>query len=194
MGKVSDNLNPKLILVEGSTPSSPSSGQQKIFIDSVDHKLKRVNSSGVVTTIEGGGSGGGFSSYSSYTPALTATTTNPTLGSGSSAVGDYAQDNKVVVGNFEITFGSSGVAAGSGTYLVSLPVNADTTFSVRHIGSAQVYHNATGQIINVMIHLNATGTAKIYYPGAPGGLMTNSVPFTWSTGDLIFGSFTYRAA
>lgn len=57
MTKVDDNLFPKLILVEGTAPSSPSAGDQTLFIDSADHKLKRKNSSGTVTTIEGGGGG-----------------------------------------------------------------------------------------------------------------------------------------
>lgn len=60
----SNNPFPKVILVEqGSTPSSPSSGDQKLFIDSDDHHLKRVDSLGNVVDIEGGtvstgGSGG----------------------------------------------------------------------------------------------------------------------------------------
>lgn len=52
MTKASDNLFPKVLIVEGTAPSSPSSGDQALFIDSADHKLKRKNSSGAVTTIE----------------------------------------------------------------------------------------------------------------------------------------------
>src|SRR5689334_7044714 len=53
MAKGSDNQFPKVILTEqGSTPANPSAGDQKIFIDSSDHKLKRVNSSGTVTALE----------------------------------------------------------------------------------------------------------------------------------------------
>lgn len=57
MAKASDNLFPKLLVVEGSAPASPAAGGQALFIDSADHKLKRKNSSGTVTTIEGSGSG-----------------------------------------------------------------------------------------------------------------------------------------
>lgn len=59
MAKASDNTFPKLIVSEGTTPSSPAAGSQKLFIDSADHKLKRVNSSGTVTTVEGSGGGSG---------------------------------------------------------------------------------------------------------------------------------------
>jgi hypothetical protein len=53
MAKASDNPFPSVLVVEGSAPSSPSAGNQRVFIDTADHKLKRVNSSGTVTTIEG---------------------------------------------------------------------------------------------------------------------------------------------
>ena len=49
----SDNEFPKIILVEqGSTPATPAAGTQKLFIDSADGKLKRVDESDTVTAIE----------------------------------------------------------------------------------------------------------------------------------------------
>jgi hypothetical protein len=78
MAKASDNEFPKLILVEGSAPTSPPAGRQDLFIDSADHKVKRVDSSGTVTTIEGGGSSsGGIIAVHSYSPA-TQQTYSPT--------------------------------------------------------------------------------------------------------------------
>lgn len=59
--------------------------------------------------------------WTAYTPALTAATTNPTLGTGSSATGSYLQVGKFVVATGRIAFGTSGVAAGSGRYSISLP-------------------------------------------------------------------------
>lgn len=66
MPRGSDNIYPHVLVSEGSAPSASSSGtypgiasgDQALFIDSADHKLKRVNSSGTVTTIEGSGGGG----------------------------------------------------------------------------------------------------------------------------------------
>jgi hypothetical protein len=52
MAKASDNVFPKLIVAEGTTPASPAAGQQKLFIDSSDHKFKRVDSAGTVTQVE----------------------------------------------------------------------------------------------------------------------------------------------
>lgn len=48
-----NNLSPYLTLVEGTEPSAPAAGQQRVYIDSTTHKLKRTNSSGTDTTIEG---------------------------------------------------------------------------------------------------------------------------------------------
>lgn len=74
MAKASDNRFPKLIVTEGTTPASPAAGDQKLYIDSADHKLKRVNSTGTVTSIEGGGSGIlAVTSYAPGTPASPST-------------------------------------------------------------------------------------------------------------------------
>lgn len=55
MTKFEDNLSPYLTAVEqGSTPATPGSGNQKLFIRTSDHLLCYVNSSGTVTTVGGG--------------------------------------------------------------------------------------------------------------------------------------------
>lgn len=57
--KASDNKYPKVILTEqGSTPSNPDAGDQKLFIRTSDHALCLVNSSGSVSAV--GGTGGGY--------------------------------------------------------------------------------------------------------------------------------------
>jgi hypothetical protein len=53
MAKGSDNPFPSVLVVEGTVPSSPAAGRQRVYIDSADSALKRVNSSGTVTLIEG---------------------------------------------------------------------------------------------------------------------------------------------
>lgn len=59
MAKASDNQFPKVILTEqGSTPATPAAGDQKIFIDSSDHHLKRVDEADAVVDIEAGGGTG----------------------------------------------------------------------------------------------------------------------------------------
>lgn len=52
MAKGSDNVFPKLILVETAAPGSVASGNQAAFIDPVDHLLKLKSSAGVITILE----------------------------------------------------------------------------------------------------------------------------------------------
>lgn len=134
MAKASDNVFPKLIVSEGTVPASPSAGQQKLYIDSADHKLKRVNSSGAVTTIEGGSGGGG--SAETYDAAASAaltgivhrwkfddasgTTVADSVGSLPLTMsGTYTRHTASLLG-FGTTFGAS--AAATSTGLGSIPV------------------------------------------------------------------------
>lgn len=50
MTAASDNIFPKLILVEGAAPASPAASDFKLYVDSSDHLLKMKNSAGTVTT------------------------------------------------------------------------------------------------------------------------------------------------
>lgn len=63
MAKASDNEFPSLLVKEGSAPSSPAAGDQRVYIDSADHQLKRKNSSGTVTVVEGGLADQGIITY-----------------------------------------------------------------------------------------------------------------------------------
>jgi hypothetical protein len=53
MAKGSDNPFPSVLLVEGAAPASPPAGDQRLFLDTADHKPKLVNSSGIVTPLPG---------------------------------------------------------------------------------------------------------------------------------------------
>src|SRR5881392_3327219 len=63
MVKASDNEFPSFLVKEGTAPASPAAGDQRLFIDSADHVLKRKNSSGTVTSVE---SSGGAPSTAQY--------------------------------------------------------------------------------------------------------------------------------
>jgi hypothetical protein len=53
MTKASDNPYPSILVEEGTEPSAPAAGHQRLYIDSTSHKLKRTDSSGTDVTIEG---------------------------------------------------------------------------------------------------------------------------------------------
>lgn len=53
MAKASNNQFPSVLFAEqGSAPAGPAAGDQRIFIDSSDHHLKRVDSAGAVVDLE----------------------------------------------------------------------------------------------------------------------------------------------
>jgi hypothetical protein len=54
MTKASDNAFPSILITEGTEPSAPAAGKQRLYIDSTSHHLMRTNSSGTETDIEGG--------------------------------------------------------------------------------------------------------------------------------------------
>jgi len=56
MTRASDNAFPSLLITEGTEPSAPAAGKQRLYIDSTTHKLKRTDSSGTDVTIESSGS------------------------------------------------------------------------------------------------------------------------------------------
>lgn len=62
-----------------------------------------------------------FGSCSTYTPTLTATGSNPTLGSGNVRLGRYFQVQKQGWLSVQIWVASSGYTAGTGTYEIDLP-------------------------------------------------------------------------
>lgn len=51
----SDNAFPSILITEGTEPTAPAAGKQRLYIDSTTHKLKRTDSSGIDVTLEASG-------------------------------------------------------------------------------------------------------------------------------------------
>lgn len=192
MAKASDNVFPYVHIAPAAAPASPASGSQRLFLDSADgNKLKRKDSAGVVTAIEGAAGG----TWTSWTPALTAATTNPTLGTGSSVDGRYFQIGKLVIASFTIQFGTSGFSAGSGEYRVSLPVAADTTnlTAGAPMGFASGF-NPKGAYSAMRVSSTTVRfwieTAGTYLSSTTSGGGAD----TWGSGSQLWGVLTYEAA
>jgi hypothetical protein len=129
--------------------------------------------------------------WETYTPTLTASTTNPTLGTGSSVSGRYGQVNKIVCGQGQINFGSAGVVAGSGFYFVSLPITAQSSGKV--IGQFQFY-DASASAVYIGTLISDTTTRSLMYYNNPASVTTNAAPFVWAANDFIRYTFQYEAA
>lgn len=108
--------------------------------------------------------------WTAFAPTLSAVTTNPTLGTGGTAVGAYQQVGKTVEWRATITIGTS-PAAGSGDYSVSLPVPPKA--GVSGLGSCFIGGPTTALGLAMA---NGPGTgANMWVPGIVNGTTNNVV-------------------
>jgi hypothetical protein len=146
-----------------------------------------------------------------YSPSLTATTTNPNLGADGTTAGTYLElPGGFILGYFTIVFSGAGAAAGTGTYLVSLPVALDTTFHSSSIGGGTV-HDILGKftlrdgstdltsMTGIVRRALAAETTLVRltpegFSGKAADEVTSSSPFTWASGDALSGNFVYKAS
>lgn len=131
--------------------------------------------------------------WGSYTPALTATTTSPTLGTGSAQVGHYHRDGRTIYGAAKIAFGSSGAVAGSGNYKFSLPVAAAR--SSEPLAYGHVYDSSAGDRLFATLEADANNstTCFIVVNRAVSGVTTDAIPWVWAANDELHFMFTYEA-
>jgi hypothetical protein len=130
--------------------------------------------------------------WAAYTPVLTATTTNPTLGNGT-LVGAFIQPGGGKTTDFRIvlTIGST-TTVGSGTYLFTLPVTPVT--------SARI---PVAQVIAFDTSAAATKNGGAYWVSGSSAIaakmdgdtqLNNASPFAWAAGDTICAVGTLEAA
>jgi hypothetical protein len=152
----------------------------------------RIDSNGLIT-----GTGTSLGAWTAYTPSLTASTTNPTLGTGSTASGAYMQIGKMVRVYLRIVFGTSGTNAGSGTYSISLPVTSKATGFAEPLGSGEVRDSSANILRMVSVFRGSTSTLQLKHVSATNGellSLTHSAPWAWDASDEIFLQFSYEAA
>lgn len=134
------------------------------------------------------------SSWTAFTPILTATGSNPTLGTGGGggAFGVYTrQADRLIVARYFVQFGTSGMAVGAGNYKLSLPVSAEgASFGVGHASDV----SAGGAYMLEAIG-DSADTFLMWRPAIePSAPITDAAPITWGAGDVIFsGMVTYDA-
>lgn len=130
--------------------------------------------------------------WTTWTPALTASTTSPTLGTGSAVSGYYKQIGKLVVYWARIQFGTAGVAAGTGDYRVSLPVTAAAR-SGAVFGQGFIFDDSASTAELCVARYQSTTTVDLII-GSATEVVTNANPWTWAANDYITISGTYEAA
>jgi hypothetical protein len=139
--------------------------------------------------------GGTATAWTSYTPALTASTTNPTLGTGSVVAGKYKQIGKTVFGWAKLQFGTSGVAAGSGVYRISLPVTAASAES-QICGAGILQDSSANTAYTLVPYIANTGYVELYQHQTSGAtqVVFNDNPVVIAASDRLMINFTYEIA
>lgn len=187
MTKASDNAFPSILITEGTEPSAPAAGKQRLYIDSTTHLLKATNSSGTDRTIEGIAAGAITSSgLTMATARLLGRTTGSTgaveeitVGSGLSlsagsltATGGSGLTQSYIGYN---TIGGSVEQATAGRqYMKSVTLAADSQLlSIDAYMSGQV-DNFTSLAAVVLTDAAGVPTLLIGAAQAPSILMTNS--------------------
>jgi len=158
---------------------------------------------GAASTVQGPtgptGPAGSFSitPWTTYTPILTATGTNPNLGDGS-ATGRYQAVGGTIFGEIRIIAGVTGFSRGSGTYRVSLP-SAGVFENFQPVGQVVMRDEGPGtNFFGTAIFNNNVGTEIELYMHSQvsqfdeGVAVTDSVPFVFSSNDKILIQFTYE--
>lgn len=132
-----------------------------------------------------------------YTPALEASTSNPTLGTGSTTTADWHLNNGMMTVGFTIQFGTAGAAAGSGTYRVTLPSGFDLDADWqdnRALGQAFANDSSASQFYFFFIRASSSNPSTVVFgtSASPMAAVTNAAPMTWAANDYIRGSFRYK--
>ena len=129
--------------------------------------------------------------WASFTPALTASVTSPTLGTGSTASGRFARVGTFVVAQATLIFGTSGTGAGSGSYYVSLPIAPVGSLDV--VGDFMVFDNSPGAYRAGVLQQVSSGQTAILVLGG-GNEVTDAAPWAWAASDQIRYRLGYEAA
>jgi hypothetical protein len=136
--------------------------------------------------------------WTTYTPVLTASTTNPVIGNGS-ITGRYVSIGATIIGEIRIIAGTSGFSRGLGAYSVSLPTLAvfenfqpvgqvvvrDEGPGLNYFGTA-IFTGGLNDRVQLFMH-SQTATFD------EGIAVTESLPFLFSANDKILIQLTYES-
>ena len=133
--------------------------------------------------------------WTAFTPVLTASVTDPTLGTSPKQEGRFIRlRGGLVVYRFLIQFGTSGTNAGDGQYQISLPVPA-TSLTPSNVN--------TSMGSGVLFDWSESGHKELctwqwgiatYLIGVvDDATISHNAPFNWTVDDRMSGTVTYQA-
>ena len=130
--------------------------------------------------------------WASYTPAWTASSGTPAIGNGT-GVWKYLRLGKTIHFRIQLTMGSTS-NFGTGNWIFGLPVAAHADYTANMSmdcrGSA---YDTSGAAFNQIIGIWLTSTTFVPF-SATNTNLSNTVPWTWATGDKCSIEGTYEAA
>jgi hypothetical protein len=202
--KGSNNPFPSILVVEGTEPTAPSAGQQRLYIDSTTHKLKRTDSSGTDVTIESTSSGGTLATVEEVdgSPTDSAVTKlvfpNGTLGIAShvatytpAAGGALASASfKRTTGNYTTT-SSTFVDVDATNFALTITTGAHRVMLV-FTGSGG---NTSADYIELDVTVDGTrqgGTGGLVIMECQDSLVFKNLSFTYITDVLTAASHTFK--
>ncbi len=135
--------------------------------------------------------------WTTYTPLLVGSTTNPTIGNGT-LQGRYVSIGATVIGEIQIIAGTVGFNRGAGTYTVSLPTNA-VFEQYQPVGQVVMRDEGPGiTYFGTAIFTNQANRIELFMHSQSaqfdeGSAVTDSSPFLFSANDKILIHFQYEA-
>ncbi len=127
----------------------------------------------------------------------TPTYANLTVGNGT-VVARYAHIGSLVYCWYELTFGST--SAISGDVTVSLPVAPSASYSSNEntVGHA-LFRDATGSRLTGVAHISTGSVVRLRVNNSGGTYLSESalsatIPFTWTTSDVLYWQAVYETA
>lgn len=140
---------------------------------------------------------GRWGTWATYTPTLTATGTNPTLGTGPTQLGRWTKEGTLATVAIYIALGSSGSAAGTGIYEISLPTECPaepTWYGAQEFiaGNGISIDDSTGTRYAVAVSVVGANTIRIESDGLTGPV-TDSNLIAWGDSDIVLSAvITYE--
>ena len=171
----------------GTRPSAPPTGM--VITESDTGQIKTYNGSSWINLAD-------VTGWTSFTPSLTASTSNPSYGTSPTRAGRYTRIGSLIIGQSQIQFGT-GMGTGSGTYRFGLPVTTSVGQAGMPCGFAQLFDSSANAIANVTCVMNSGGTyMEMWYPASwPSGALTtvtNTTPWLWASSDYLWVNFMYE--
>jgi len=171
-----------IICTSSTRPASPFEGQT-IYETDTDLSYTYTGSAWVQT--------GNSGAWQTYTPAFTASTTNPNLGSGGALEGRYVRQGNLITWQASVGTGGTGVTAGAGEYRITLPV-APRIWSQNFMSIGSGWAYAAGGWFSIACD-PSPGSSRVRFISASGP-MGSSVGGFAGAGQYIVVSGSYEAA